>query len=336
MRATATATFGHLKQGLILYPGAALAGEVTAVPLGVPDVASAKAGYSGEIITEARVRSLMPARAADAHKGTFGHLLVVGGFLGKTGAAAMVGQAAMRVGTGLVTLATEARAQPTLESKCLETMVEPIVDHADAPQDDKAKKRMAALLEGKRAVALGPGLSTGDGATQLALQLLQTATVPIVIDADGINILAENIESAEENGVPVVLTPHPGEMARLMKSSVADVQADRIGVSKEVAKRLNAEVVLKGAHSVVASPDGAVYVNPTGNAGMASGGVGDVLTGIIVSFLAQGLEPLVAALVGVYLHGAAGDYAAAEVGERSLVASDLITALPDVLVHLEG
>jgi hydroxyethylthiazole kinase-like uncharacterized protein yjeF len=331
VKARATATFGHLKRGLILFPGADIAGEVSVVPLGVPAFVTEKAGFDGALITEDAVRPWFPRRETDAHKGTFGHLLVVAGASGKTGAAAMVGKAAMRVGTGLVTLATSERAQPTLEAKCLEVMVDNIVESVTAPLNDKITKRIAQIVEGKQAVAVGPGLTKAKGISSLVVRMLQTLEVPAVVDADGINILAEDPSGMSRISVPMVLTPHPGEMARLMNKTVPVVQADRIGLAREAAKKHKVVIVLKGAHTVVAAPDGRVFINTTGNPGMASGGMGDVLTGIVGGLLAQRLEPLNAALLGVYLHGLSADRAKDKVGIPGLIASDVIDELPHVL-----
>lgn len=331
VRATATATFGHLKRGLVIFPGAELAGAVEVIPIGVPGFVSDRAGIDGRIIGEEDVRSLVPRRGADSHKGTFGHLLVLAGTVGKTGAAAMVGRAALRSGTGLVTVATTAYAQPILEAKCLEVMVEHVIERADAPMGQKVARRLAQLLSGKQAAALGPGLTTAPGMAGLVLCAIETLEVPAVIDADGINILAADPAVAGRAKAPLVLTPHPGEMARLLNRTTADVQADRIGAAREAARAHRAVVVLKGARTVVASPDGGVFVNPTGNAGMASAGMGDVLTGVIGGFLAQGVLPLEAALLGVYVHGLAGDRSAERIGAAGLVASDVIDELPRVL-----
>ncbi|MCP4601489.1 MAG: NAD(P)H-hydrate dehydratase [Proteobacteria bacterium] len=331
IKADATATFGHVKRGLILFPGADLAGEIRVVPLGVPGFVSQKAGVDGVLVTEKQVGPLVPGRRLDAHKGTFGHLLVVAGAFGKTGAAAMVGKAAMRTGTGLVTIATTAQAQHTLESKCMEVMVDNIVERVDAPLTEKATKRIGNFLEGKQAVAVGPGLSTATGISALVMRMLNMLEVPAVIDADGINILAKDPSGASRISVPMVFTPHPGELARLVNKTVPAVQADRIGVAKAAARRHQVVMVLKGAHTVIAAPDGRVFVNTTGNPGMASGGMGDVLTGIIGGFLAQKLEPLDAALLGVYIHGLAGDRAAGRTGLPGLIASDVINELPCLL-----
>jgi hydroxyethylthiazole kinase-like uncharacterized protein yjeF len=331
VRAEVTVTFGHPKRGLLLYPGAELAGDLQIVSIGVPGFVSEQAGVDGEIVTESRVRPLLKKRSANTHKGTFGHLLVIAGSLGKTGAAAMVGQSAMRIGCGLVTVATTANAQATLESKCLEVMVDNIIEKADAPISDKVNKRIGQFLEEKQAVIVGPGLSTASGISSLVVRILQTLEVPAVVDADGINILAKDPSGAGRISAPMVFTPHPGEMARLLKKTVPTIQADRVGAAREAAKWHQVIVVLKGANTVIASPDGQTFINTSGNPGMASGGMGDVLTGIIGGLLAQKIEPLDAALLGVYLHGLAGDRAAERQSMTGLIASDVIDEIPRIL-----
>ncbi len=192
-------------------------------------------------------------------------------------------------------------------------------------------KRLGKILDGKKAVVVGPGITTAPGVSALAMRLLQMMEVPAVVDADGINILAKDPTGTGRITAPMVFTPHPGEMARLVNKSVPAIQADRISVTREAAKWHNVVIVLKGSQSVVAAPDGRVFINPTGNPGMASGGMGDVLSGIIGGLLAQGLEPLDAALLGTYVHGHAGDLAAQKLGQLGLLASDLICELPSIL-----
>jgi NAD(P)H-hydrate epimerase len=330
--AEATATFGHYKRGLVLHPGATLAGKVRVVSIGVPGFVSEEAGWDGRLIGEAEVRALVPERDAESHKGTFGHLLLLAGSRGKTGAAAMAGLTAMRVGTGLVTVATTLDAQPILEARCpFELMTEAIVESAESPLADDGIERMKQLLEGKKALAVGPGIGTAPGISALALALLEATDLPVVVDADGLNILAASQDEAKSLEADLVLTPHPGEMARLMNTGVPEIQQDRIGAARRAAADYGAVVALKGARTVIAAPDGQVFVCPTGNPGMGSGGTGDVLTGAIGGFLAQGLSPLDATLLGVYLHGLAGDLAASRIGEPGLIAGDLIDEIPAIL-----
>ncbi|MDD5308097.1 MAG: NAD(P)H-hydrate dehydratase [Deltaproteobacteria bacterium] len=325
VRATATCTFGHLKRGLVVHPGVDLAGRIHVVPLGAPAAVTEMAGIDGVLLSEASARALLPRREADTHKGIYGHLLVVAGSLGKTGAAVMAGQAAMRAGAGLVTIATTVEARSLVESRCVEVMVEAL-----------GEESIDELLDGKRAVALGPGLSTAEGVREVVSGLLRSLEVPAVIDADGLNILASEPGVLGRVGAPLVLTPHPGEMSRLTGRSVADIQNDRVGAAREAAAKLKTVIVLKGARTVIAATDGRVFVNPTGNPGMASGGMGDVLTGLVGGFLAQGVSTLDAALLAVYLHGFAGDRAAARLGQHALVATDVLAEIPTILRDWEA
>ncbi len=331
VKANSTVTFGHLKRGLLLFPGAELAGEIDVVPIGAPNIVSEQSGFDGRLISKHHIISMLPTRKKDGHKGTFGHLLIVGGFLGKTGAAALTGKAALRTGCGLVTIATSREAQPVLESKCLEVMVDNVIDENSLSISEEIQNRIEALLKNKKAVVIGPGLGTEQKTSQLVIEMLKLLTVPTVLDADGINILADIPAIAKEMKAPFVLTPHPGEMSKLMGESVQLIQQDRIGICRKAAERFQAVIVLKGAHTIIAAPDGKVFVNPTGNSGMGTAGTGDVLTGIIGGLLAQGVKPLEAALSGVYLHGEAGDLAAKKCGERSLVASNLIENISCIL-----
>jgi NAD(P)H-hydrate epimerase len=210
-------------------------------------------------------------------------------------------------------------------------MVEAIMERADSPLNDKILKQIGTILDGKAAVALGPGLGTAPGISAMAVKLLQMCNVPAVVDADGVNILAKDLSGAGRINAPMILTPHPGEMARLLNKSVPHIQADRIGAARDAARWHGMVIVLKGANTVIAAPDGRAFVNPTGNPGMATGGMGDVLTGMIGAFLAQGLPPLDAALLGVFLHGRSGDWAAKRQGEIALIAADVVGELPHVL-----
>ncbi|HUT76188.1 MAG TPA: NAD(P)H-hydrate dehydratase, partial [Polyangia bacterium] len=332
VRAAATATFAHLKRGLVLHPGAELAGRVRVVPIGAPGHVSERAGWDGAIIDAADALSRFPGRPKAAHKGTFGHLLILAGSLGKTGAAALCGEGALRVGTGLVTIATTGVAQPVLEARCrAELMIEQVIERNDAPLSERALTRLGEVIAGKSAVVIGPGLSTAPGISALVTRLAQIMAVPAVIDADGINVLAADPASLGRVAAPLVLTPHPGEMARLVGKSVPAVQNDRIGTAREAARRLQAVIALKGARTVVAAPDGRIWVNTSGNPGMATGGTGDVLAGVIGGLLAQGMSPLEATLLGVSLHGSAGDLAAERLGEPGLLAGDLLAELPGLL-----
>ena len=331
VRAAETVTFGHYKTGLVLHPGSSLAGRCHVVPIGVPGAVSTQAGINGEVLHGEMMRARLPGRPADAHKGTCGHLLLLAGSLGKSGAAVMAGNGALRVGTGLATIATTSLAQPVIESRCTESMVEGVMEKVDAAINDRHMKRLEALLDGKRALVVGPGLTTAPGISNLVMRLLQMIAVPAVVDADGLNMLAADPTAAGRITAPLVLTPHPGEMARLSGKTVLEVQADRIQAARSLAEWHKAVAALKGARTAIAAPDGRIFINPTGNPGMATAGTGDVLAGMIGGFLAQGLSPLDAAIVGTYLHGVAGDVAALRLSRAAMLAGDLLDEIPVIL-----
>lgn len=328
VRAALTVTFAFPKTGLLSYPGAAYAGEVVTVPIGIPDSIAATAPDDFLLIEVAEARDLLPPRPADGHKGTFGHLLVIAGSLGKSGAAVMTAQAGLRAGAGLVTLACPAGMQQVAASHLVEVMTAPLVEVAGAVSL-QAMEELLAQSDGKQAVALGPGLGTTEETGALVRRFLKETLLPVVVDADGLNALAGHLEVLERRrGRATVLTPHPGEMARLAGRTVAQIQADRVAAARDFAVNHGVVLVLKGARTVTAFPDGRVRINGSGHAGMASGGMGDVLTGLIGGLLAQGMEPGAAATLGVYLHGLAGDRLRPCYGDAGMLATDLLHELP--------
>jgi NAD(P)H-hydrate epimerase len=326
VRATATVTFGYPKRGHFLFPGAAHVGRLSEIDIGIPAEVVRANEPSCALLTEDDVRSLMPSRPHDAHKGTFGHLLIVGGGPGKTGAALLAARAAQRSGVGLTTIAAPREAQQALDAKVVETMTESLGEALG----EEAVPRILELCAGKRALTVGPGLGPGDGVRRFVRALLEGLEVPAVLDADALNALGGELASLRAARAPLVLTPHPGEMARLAGLSTAEVQADRIGLAERFAREHRVTLVLKGAYSVVAEPSGRTWINPTGNPGMATGGMGDVLSGIIGALLCQGLSAGDAARLGTYAHGLAADLAWEKVGEAALIASDVIDTLPQV------
>ncbi len=333
VRAALTTTFAGLKRGLVSGRGPEHTGRVEVVDIGIPSREVGR-GISTFLVERSDVAPFFPPRPRDAHKGTYGHVLLLAGSVGKTGAAALAARAAMRAGAGLVTVATPASAQPVVASLILEAMSLPL------PETDARTVALAAasrlVEEAARcdAVALGPGLGLHADTLALVRDLTRVLDRPAVLDADALNSLAGHLEVLRAARGPRVLTPHPGEMARLLGVKTDDVQRDRIGVARQFAAAHGVHLVLKGATSVVASPDGRVLLNPTGNPGMASGGAGDVLTGILGAFLARGLAPGDALASAVWLHGMAGDVAASCTGMEALVASDLIEALPEAFDRL--
>jgi ADP-dependent NAD(P)H-hydrate dehydratase / NAD(P)H-hydrate epimerase len=327
VRARLTVTFGLPKLGLVLPAGLACAGRVEIADLGIPREWLGD-GILTALLEATDVRAALPRRPAEAHKGTYGHLLVVAGSVGRTGAAALACLGALRAGTGLVTCATPASQQPVVAARLSEAMTEPLPETPARTLSAKAVERIVELLSRMDAVALGPGVGL-DVETQTAVQaLVRGVERPMVVDADALTALAGCVGICREAPAPRLLTPHPGEAARLLGSSIAAVQADRIASARRLAAASGAIVALKGARTVVAAPDGGVTVNPTGNPGMATGGTGDVLTGVAGGLLAQGVLPAVALGAAVYLHGLAGDLVAETRGQAGLVAGDVADAMP--------
>jgi NAD(P)H-hydrate epimerase len=327
VRATLTVALGLPKRSLILYPHAEWAGQVLTVDIGLPRSLSEDPSLPVDLPEARDVGRLLPRRAPDAHKGSAGHALVVAGSAGLTGAAALCGEAALRIGAGLVSVAAPASLNDVLEVKLTEVMTAGLPETAERSLALAALTPLLALLEEKRVLALGPGLSTHPETVKLVRELVARCPVPLVLDADGLNAFAGALALLERAGAPLVLTPHPGELARLLGVPIATVQADRIGVARETARRLGATVLLKGARSVVAEPSGAAHITGTGNPGMATAGCGDVLTGVVAGLISQGLAPPAAAMAGAYLHGAAGDLAAERRGAPGMVAGDVLAEL---------
>ena len=332
-RADATATFALAKLGLLLHPGADYAGEVAVIDIGIPPSVVAGVGPRADRIGRAELALAFASRPRTGHKGTFGHCLVIAGAPGKGGAALLAGSGALVTGAGLVTVATDREVQARLEGRVPELMVEWVRRRED---DQADPARVEALLAGKGAVVVGPGLGATPATASLVLAAVRFAEAPVVIDADGLNVLASHPGALARESGERVLTPHPGEMARLLAISTAEVQGDRVGSARRLAAREHAVVVLKGAHTVVAEPDGHVGINTTGNPGMGTAGTGDVLAGMIGALLAQGLTLATAARVGVLLHGQAGDDAARTSGEAGLTAAALLASLPAAIRAAES
>ena len=330
VKAWRTVTFAGLKRSLLLAPAAAQAGEVEIIDIGVP-AEEMRRGITTWRLDLADVRPSFPPRDLDAHKGRFGHLLVVAGSLGKTGAAVLAGRAALRSGVGLCTIAAPASQQPIVAAQAPEYMTEALPETALQSLSLKAKDRILERARRMDAVALGPGLSLDPEAQELARVLIRELEQPMVVDADALSALAGHLDLLRHAAGPRALTPHPGEMARMLGITIEAVQADRVEVARTFAREHGVALALKGAHTVIAGPDGHVAINPTGNPGMAKGGSGDVLTGIVGALLAREIEPAAALRAGCSLHGLAGDVAARERGEYAMLASDIIESLPAAL-----
>jgi len=274
------------------------------------------------------------ARKLDAHKGNFGHIFILAGASGLTGAAYLTSQACLLSGSGLVTLGIPKSLNPIMEVKLTEVMTKPLAETKQFSLSLRALAQIKKILPEINALAIGPGLSQNYETQRLVRQLLLFVTQPAVLDADGINALVGNLKILKNLKCGLVITPHPGEMARLLNLKVSEIQKNRVRVAKDFAKKYNLVVALKGYRTVVAAPNGKAYINDTGNPGMASAGCGDVLTGIIASFLGQGMDGFKAARLGVYLHGLAGDYAARKKGKISLIATDILNKLPQAFKAL--
>ena len=332
VHADLTVTFGCHKIGLYIGNAIDQVGHIEIVDIGIPKTFVEDIKPQTQLLTAQYIRSLVPSRRASSHKGTFGHAGIVAGSPGKAGAPALAALGALRTGTGLVTVATPQTVAPIVEAKLLEIMTLALPETPDHLLGKEAGPALLKFCQDKSALGFGPGLGISPSTTELLLNLLPQLAAPCVFDADALNNLASHLNVFSGMKQTPVLTPHPGEMARLMAhTSSKTINDDRIGIAKTFALQHGVILVLKGANTIIANPQGQIAVCPTGNPGMASAGMGDVLTGMITGLLAQGLNPWDAARTGVYVHGLAGDLAAKTMGEPSLIASDLIAAIPHAL-----
>lgn len=336
LRAAHTITFCRPKPPHLLPPASALCGRVHVADIAIPDAAVQSVGPSLLWPEPAALATALPRRPRAGHKGTFGHVLVIAGSRGKAGAARMTALAALRAGAGLVTVALPRSIEDRFAQGPMEAMTLACDETADGTFAAGALAALRRALAGKDAVALGPGLTTHPEVLKLVRALVPRIRVPLVLDADGLNAFAGRRRDLDGSRRALLVTPHPGEMARLSGTTGARILADRLGMAERMARRLKAQVILKGYRTIVASPDGSASVNPTGNPGMGSAGSGDVLTGLLAGLLAQGMEARAAARTGVYLHGLAGDLAAGRLGEEPLLARDLLDQYPRALRLLKG
>ncbi len=335
--AALTVTCGLPKIGLYQNQGIDLSGSITLVDIGIPPSYVDALDSRVALLTPQWVHGCLPRRERSGHKGTYGHAGIIAGSVGKTGAAALAAQAALRVGAGLVTVATPSSVNDILEAKLLEVMTMPMPETKAKTFSRAALDRLLAFMAAKDAVAIGPGLSTHHETVELVQALTARLDRPAVLDADALNALTGRTAILASCKTPPIITPHPGEMARLeAEATPQTVNRDRIGTATRFARERGLFVILKGARTVIARPDGAVAICPTGNPGLATAGTGDVLTGMVVGLLAQGLPSWEAACTATYLHGAAGDLAAARTGEVSMIAGDLLGQIPTALNRMLG
>lgn len=336
VRADHTLTLAQPKYGLFVSPGRELSGSVRVVPIGIPEEVVNRLAPDVDLLTPEFVRENLPVRKPDGHKGDFGKLFLLAGSTGLTGAAALAAKSALRSGCGLVKVGCPRSVQPIVAT-C-------VIEATSVPLPDVAKKGALALrglgeirqhLRDHDAVVIGPGLGTNHETAELVRRLLSKLEKPAIVDADGLNALAGHLDILKRIKSPIILTPHPGEFARLTGDKTAADIHGRIAAAKSFASENDVVLVLKGSPTVVAGPDGKCAVNPTGNNGMAAGGSGDVLSGIIGTLLAQGLGAFEAASVGVYIHGLAGDIAADDLSARSMIAGDMLDTLGDAFMAME-
>ncbi len=323
VKADLTVTFALPKVGHLLFPGADHTGRLEIVDISIPRDVIEKSVIKQTLITEKCIANIIKERSQDVHKGHFGHLFVLSGSVGKTGAAALCCTGALRVGTGLVTLGIPESLNGYMEVKLTEAMTEPLEETVERTLSIRAFEKIKALLERKTAIALGPGISTNYETVELVHRIVKEISLPMVIDADGINALSLNRDILMGHKGEIILTPHPGEFSRLSDISIQEIKERRIDLVREFSERYRVYLVLKGARTLIGTPDGDVIINPTGNPGMATGGMGDVLTGMIGGFLAQGYQPVEACQLGVFLHGMAADMIMAEKGRVGYTASEV-------------
>ena len=340
VQADRTVTIGLPKRGLLVHPGAEVAGKLEVVDIGFPEQVIDAQGIKVNWITTTQASQWVPPRPSASHKGTYGRVLVVAGSTGMTGAAALASEAALRAGAGLVTLAAPKHLNPILEGLLPEVMTLALPETDAGSLSVSATSAILEFAEKTKSVlAIGPGLSQHPDTVLLVHQLVrenreQALNLRMVVDADGLNALSQVPEVISLLDREAILTPHPGEMSRLTSSSVPGLEADRIRTAQQFASEHNLTLVFKGAPTVTGLPNGDVWINSTGNPGMATGGMGDVLTGIIAGLMAQGHSSETAAVLGVYLHGLAGDITAEALGMHGLIASDVLKAVPRAISSL--
>lgn len=327
VRARWTVTLGLPKIGLYLYPAAELAGEVEVADISLPARAVEDQGVDVEVAGPETVALSLPRHRGQAHKGDRGRALIIAGSPGFTGAAALAGMAASRSGAGLVTVAIPSSLNPILEVKLTEPMTLPLPETAEGSLSSKAAALILEAAGKAQAVAAGPGLSTGPEIAVLIRALIEEVKVPLILDADALKVLAGDLGALRRAKAPVILTPHPGEMAALMGITGREVQKDRPGAVRRAVSESGAVVLLKGAYTLIGLSEGRIVINPTGNPALATGGTGDVLTGMIAGFVAQGMDAGEAAIAAAYLHGMAADRLAPRLG-TGMVAGDLLDEIP--------
>ncbi len=335
IKAEKTVTFGLPKTGMVIHPGCQYTGELVVADISIPTRVISEIDIRTELIDDDYVARIIPHRYSDSSKGTYGKVLIVSGSVGMTGAGCLVASASLRTGAGLVYMGVPSILTSIYDSVLTESITIPLEDGGTGYLAAGCTDQLARHLGRMTVAAVGPGLSVEGDVTHVVRYIIEYSTIPLVLDADALNAISQDVGMLENLQAQAVITPHPGEMARLMGMGIKEIQEDRIGAACGFSQKWGVITVLKGARNIVAAPDGTVLINPSGNSGMATGGTGDVLTGVIASLIAQGASPFDAAAAGVYLHGLAGDNVARIKGEHGLVASDIVKELPYVLKKWE-
>lgn len=333
VKADKTVTFAAYKIGMLMFPAADYTSEVTVADISIPQyiIDGEKIGIN--VTDDEFVRANFPKRTNNSHKGDYGKVLVIAGSEGMTGAAYLASQTAVLAGSGLVFLGTPKTQNDILEAKTTEVITVPLPSrngHLDAEAEEEILKR----ADSADAVLIGPGVGRFSDIAQILSGLLRFSKVPVVIDADGINAVSEDIEMLSESSCPIIFTPHTAEMSRLTGLDIEYIENNRLIAAGEFAEEYGVTVILKGHHTVVTAPDGIQYINTTGNSGLATGGSGDVLAGLTVSLIASGIDETTASAMAVYIHGRAGDIAASELGEASVTASAVMAAIPKAVCQI--
>lgn len=334
VKADLTVTFCMPKTGLVLNPGCEYAGKLITAEIGTPQGALDKQNIRTELTDSELVSRLIPVRRPDSHKGDYGRVMILTGSTGMTGCGYLSSMAALRCGAGLVYTAVPASLAPIYGAATVEPIVLPLEDGGRGCLSAHSAGQILKHMEGMNVAAIGPGLTASDDIRLIVEQIIENSSIPLVLDADALNSISGNPAILKKLKAAAVITPHPGEMARLTGLGISDIKKDRIGTASRFAAEYGVTVVLKGSRTVTAIPDGRIFINPTGNAGMATAGAGDVLTGTIAGLAAQGVSICDAAVAGVFMHGLAGDNAAGSLGMHGIVAGDILLRMPHIIKEL--
>jgi NAD(P)H-hydrate epimerase len=329
VKATATVTMAHLKRGLLFSPGREHAGRIIVADIGIPKEVSQQSGVNCFQLNAKFIQKVLPERPLNIFKNRCGQVFLLAGSVGLTGAATLSSEAALRIGAGMAFLGVPNSLNLILEEKLTEVMTLPLPETETQSLSFAAQAQIAEKFEWTDVLAIGPGLTTHPDSVKLVKWVLEKFDKPIILDADALNCLKGETAALKKRAKgDLILTPHPGELSRIIGLSTKEILANPIEIARSTAQKFNVVLILKGAPTIIAAPDGCVFINSTGNPGMATAGMGDVLTGVVAGLVAQGLSPLDGALAGVYLHGYAGDLAKSELGEAGLLAGDVLRYLP--------